>query len=123
MTRVTFYQNSNHEYIGFTVEGHAGYADEGEDIICAAISALVTNAINSIEAFTEDDFTVDADENSACIKFSIDGTHSKEADLLLKSLSLGLQGIEDDETNSAFIDIIFEEVLNHVTDEPSIFRS
>lgn len=110
MTRVTFYQNSNHEYIGFTVEDHAGYADEGEDIVCAAISALVINAINSIEAFTEDDFTVDTDKDSACIKFSIDGGHSREADLLLKSLSLGLQGIEDDETNSEFIDIIFEEV-------------
>lgn len=110
MTKVTFYQNSDLEYIGFKAEGHADFADEGEDIICAAISVLVTNAINSIEAFTEDDFTVDTDEDSACIKFSIDGKHSKEADLLLNSLILGLQGIEEDETNSEFIDIIFEEV-------------
>lgn len=110
MTKVTFYQNSDLEYVGFTVEGHAGFADEGEDIICSAISALVTNAINSIEAFTEDDFTADADEDSACIRFSMEGSHSKEADLLIRSLILGLQGIEDDETNRNFIDIIFEEV-------------
>ena len=26
--------------LGFSAKGHAGYADAGEDIVCAAISAL-----------------------------------------------------------------------------------
>ena len=29
---------------GFTVSGHSGYAEAGADIICAAISAIVTMA-------------------------------------------------------------------------------
>ena len=29
---------------GFSVSGHSGYAEEGSDIICAAISAIVTMA-------------------------------------------------------------------------------
>ena len=29
---------------GFSVSGHSGYAEEGSDIVCAAISALVTMA-------------------------------------------------------------------------------
>ena len=62
MTEVTFYQNSKNQCKGFRVSGHAGYGEQGEDIVCAAISALVINAVNSIEAFTEDDFTVDVDE-------------------------------------------------------------
>ena len=38
-----------------TIKGHAGYAEEGYDIICAAVSALTVNTINSIEQFTEED--------------------------------------------------------------------
>ena len=33
----------------FTCNGHAGYAKASEDIVCAAISMLVINMINSIE--------------------------------------------------------------------------
>ena len=29
---------------GFSVSGHSGYAEEGSDIVCASISALVTMA-------------------------------------------------------------------------------
>ena len=29
---------------GFTVSGHSGYAEAGQDIVCAAISAIVTMA-------------------------------------------------------------------------------
>ena len=29
---------------GFSVSGHSGYAEEGKDIVCAAITALVTMA-------------------------------------------------------------------------------
>ena len=29
---------------GFSVSGHSGYAESGEDIVCAAISAIVTMA-------------------------------------------------------------------------------
>ena len=43
MTKVTFYQNSENQCVGFTSEDHAGYAQEGEDIVCAGISALVIN--------------------------------------------------------------------------------
>ncbi|NCB91491.1 MAG: ribosomal-processing cysteine protease Prp [Clostridia bacterium] len=109
MTKVTFYQNSDQKCIGFIVEDHSGYGEEGEDIVCAAISALVINTVNSIEAFTNDDFTVDTDEESACIHFKLESDPSPECHLLLNSLILGLQRMED-EQYTEFIDIIFEEV-------------
>ena len=56
MTKVTFYQNSEQQCVGFDVNSHAGYAEEGEDIVCAAISALVINTVNSIETFTDDSY-------------------------------------------------------------------
>ena len=51
MTKVTFYQNSENQCVGFTSEDHAGYAQEGKDIVCAGISALVINTVNSIELY------------------------------------------------------------------------
>ena len=36
------------EQASIEVKGHAGYAKRGEDIVCAAISVLTINTINSI---------------------------------------------------------------------------
>ena len=39
---------------GLTVDGHAGYAKTGKDIICAAVSALAQGLIHSLDALTDD---------------------------------------------------------------------
>ena len=33
----------NGNYLEFVSKGHAGYAEEGQDIVCSAVSALVIN--------------------------------------------------------------------------------
>lgn len=38
--------------IGFRCEGHSGYAEEGEDIVCAAISSLTQFCITCAEEFS-----------------------------------------------------------------------
>ena len=43
MTRCEFFTDGD-RITGFTVAGHSGYAEEGSDIVCAAISAVVTMA-------------------------------------------------------------------------------
>ena len=35
------------------VSGHAGFADAGKDIVCAAVSTLVTTSVNNILALDE----------------------------------------------------------------------
>ncbi|MBQ8149728.1 MAG: ribosomal-processing cysteine protease Prp [Clostridia bacterium] len=40
MTTVTFH-SAEGRIDGFVVEGHSGYAEAGEDIVCAAISGVV----------------------------------------------------------------------------------
>lgn len=39
---------------GITVDGHAGYAEIGKDIICAAVSVLAQGLVHSLEALTDD---------------------------------------------------------------------
>ena len=53
MITAQLFQNSDKQYWGFKIDGHAGYAEEGEDIICAAVSVLALNTANSIEALTD----------------------------------------------------------------------
>ncbi|MGM9604469.1 MAG: ribosomal-processing cysteine protease Prp [Faecousia sp.] len=43
MTRCEFFTD-NDRITGFSVSGHSGYAEAGADIVCAAISAVVTMA-------------------------------------------------------------------------------
>ncbi|SFA75597.1 hypothetical protein SAMN05216249_1026 [Acetitomaculum ruminis DSM 5522] len=108
MTNVLIYQDSEGLYRRFRVYGHAGYATSGEDLVCCAISTLVINTINSIEAFTDDDFCVDVDEKSGDIDCRLD-TCSKDVKLLVDSMVLGLTKIMEND-NDKYIRIIHEEV-------------
>ena len=43
MTKCEFFTEGD-RITGFAVSGHSGYAEAGQDIVCAAISAVVTMA-------------------------------------------------------------------------------
>ena len=43
MTRCEFFVEDE-RITGFSVSGHSGYAESGSDIVCAAVSAVVTMA-------------------------------------------------------------------------------
>ncbi len=48
MTTITFYK-SNGIYYGFEEQGHTGYGESGDDVLCAALSAMTMLIINAIE--------------------------------------------------------------------------
>ena len=95
MIKITVKRNENGICNRVHVNGHAGYDDYGRDIVCAAVSILVINTINSIEQFTEDHFVIESDEESGRIDLEMVSEISKESSLLLESLILGLHGIEE----------------------------
>lgn len=101
---------TNNEYIkGFELSGHAGYSENGNDIVCAAVSVLTINTINSIENFTDDLYECSEDEQLGCISFQVLEKTSNEANILLNSMILGLESIRD-EYGSDYITLVFEEV-------------
>ena len=93
MTTITITKSSTDSYKRIECSGHAGFADSGEDIVCAAISVLTINLINSIDCFTEDKFTCNQNEDDGYISISFENEPSKEADLLLRSFELGIDSI------------------------------
>ena len=110
MTKITFYKKKEGGYIGFEVDGHAGFGEKGEDVVCSALSALIINTVNSIDALTEEKMDVEATEDEAHIKVSFDDVPGKDAILLIRSLALGLSNIEDMEGASEYISVNYEEV-------------
>ena len=96
MIKISIYQNEEDVITGFRLSGHAGYADHGQDIVCAAVSALVINTINSVEQFTNDVFSLKQNEEDGMIEFHVTSEISDESKLLLNSLFLGLSGIQED---------------------------
>ena len=96
-------------FTGVALSGHAGYAESGRDIVCAAVSALVLNMANSVEAFTEDGFEGEMDEQTGGFSFHFTAEISPESQLLMNSLVLGLRNIEK-EYGERHIIIRFEEV-------------
>ena len=109
MISVKIFKNRNGEYQGFNCLGHAGYDDEGKDIVCASVSMIVINTINSIETFTSDVFTCKSDEKTGEISFKFVDSPSKEATLLVDSLVLGLKGIVK-EYGKAYLKLLIKEV-------------
>ena len=94
---------------GFTCEGHAGYDEYGRDIVCAGVSTLVINAINSIESFTMDDFLDEEGEEDGFISFEFVNKPSKEASLLISSMILGIEQIAES-VGSDYVQIFYKEV-------------
>ena len=77
MTKITLMAR-NGMYIGFSVEGHSGYAKKGSDIVCAAVSAavqLVECQLTDVLALAAD---VEIDEDRAAVQFTL----TSESDLI-----------------------------------------
>lgn len=95
MTEITIYKNKAGEYRKFTCDGHASYADYGQDIVCAAISVLVINTVNALDEITKEPIEVDADEKSGRINCTFLRHPLRETSVaLMDSLVLGLSRIE-----------------------------
>ena len=67
MTTVTFYK-TNGFYYGFEEKGHTGYAESGDDVLCAALSAMTMLIINSIEVSYASNVDYTIDEKTTDIK-------------------------------------------------------
>ncbi len=89
MTTVTF-RTENDRISGFVCSGHSGYAPEGADIVCAA----VTSAVRLVEATVNDVLglaaAVKVRERGARIEFTLPGGLSGEAEYACQSLLTGL---------------------------------
>ena len=67
MTKVVFFRSGGSFY-GFEEQGHADYAEAGEDVLCAALSAMTMLIINTVEVAYASDIDYDIDEGATNIR-------------------------------------------------------
>ena len=70
MTKITFFRSGGSFY-GFEEEGHSGYAEEGQDILCAALSAMTMLIVNTVEVSYASDVEYTIDEDTADITVKV----------------------------------------------------
>ena len=79
-----------------TVSGHSGFAQSGQDIVCAAISVLITTGINALEAVAGIMPEVRQEEEAAVIALALPAGLPEQAmhdaQVVLKTV---LQGFTD----------------------------
>lgn len=78
---------------GITIDGHAGYAEAGKDIVCAGVTALTENLIDSIESLTKDEIQYEISPGRVDIHYK---DLSEDGKLLVDSFFLGICDIEQD---------------------------
>lgn len=91
MIRADF-KKKNGNLTGFSIKGHAGYAQSGSDVVCAAVSSAVQLVINILDSL-ELSPAVNVDEN--CIKCSVASDKSESA-VILETFIAHLESIVDE---------------------------
>ena len=67
MTKIVFFRENGHFY-GFEEQGHTGFGESGNDILCAALSAMTMLIINTLEISYAADVDYHIDEGATNIR-------------------------------------------------------
>ena len=97
MTRCEFF-TQDERITGFSVSGHSGYAEAGSDIVCAAVSAVVTMAEATINDVCGAKAKVRVKEEDARITLTLPSACEEEDSIqaVLAGLMLYLISLRDD---------------------------
>ena len=97
MTRCEFFVE-NDRITGFSVSGHSGYAEAGSDIVCAAISAVVTMAEATINDVCGAKAKVRVKDEQARISLTLPASCDEEETVqaVLSGLMLTLISLRED---------------------------
>ncbi len=101
MIKAKFFNNHSNKKTGFEITGHAGYADHGEDIVCAAVSVLGYTALNAlveIAGLNKEDMQVEIRETEGFMKVLlqdeiIEGNSSRDIQIILETLDVGIKTV------------------------------
>ena len=79
---------------GFDVKGHAGYAEAGQDIVCAAVSVLTTTCVNALETVAGVKPTVKTSDGRMRVVVPRNSGH--DAQVILQTLRQGLRDLAEE---------------------------
>ena len=97
MTRCEFFTEDD-RITGFSVSGHSGYSEAGSDIVCAAITAVVTMAEATINDVCGAKAKVRVKEEDARVTLTLPASCDEEESVqaVLAGMMLTLCSLRDD---------------------------
>ena len=105
MITVTFYKSGD-LLTGFNISGHSGYAEEGADIVCAAVSSAAIMAANTITDIMH--ISAEVTVGDGLIDFKLSPDEAKKSLSILEGLKLHLNALSEQYTK--YIKLKFSEV-------------
>ena len=102
---------SGEAFAGFTVLGHAGYAEYGEDIVCSAVSALTQAAAMGLGEYLNavGEMKIQEGEMRLMLKKGLPESEALQARAILEAMRLGLMGIMEEYPGHIEIEVKTEE--------------
>ena len=97
MTKCEFFMEED-RILGFSISGHSGYAESGSDIVCAAISAVVTMAEATINDVCGAKAKVRVKEEDARVSLTLPASCDEEdtVQAVLAGMMVTLCSLRDD---------------------------
>ncbi|MGT2775188.1 ribosomal-processing cysteine protease Prp [Streptococcus hyovaginalis] len=109
MIQATFIR-TNRQLLSVELTGHAGSGEFGYDIVCAAVSTLSINLVNSLEALTNCTPDVTIDEiDGGYMKIALSDLADRENEkvqLLFESFLLGMTNLAENSSEFVSISVI-----------------
>lgn len=95
MLKVEFYVTENGNICGFGIFGHAGYSEQGSDIVCAAVSSAAYMTVNTMTEILRIDVRAEINDKLGIMKVNIDDCDISACADILHGLKLHLFLLED----------------------------
>lgn len=97
MIKAIFTRQNDGSLSSATLTGHAGSGKYGFDIVCASVSTLAINFVNSLEVLTDTQADIDMnDVEGGYMKISIPRDNQEKVQLLFESFLLGMTNLSND---------------------------
>ena len=109
MTNIIIRKSVQGEYKGVVCMGHAGFSKKGKDIVCASVSVLVINTLNSLDEFCNTPMIVRQNEETGFLNCEFRTFLNEKEILLMDSMVMGLEMISK-QYGKKYCELKFEEV-------------
>lgn len=103
MTRVVIFKKKD-RISGFEISGHTGYAEEGSDIVCSAVSSVSQMALLGIKDVLK--LNIFFEISDGFLKLSLgENVENESAQVLLKSMEKSLREIQREYGNYVKLEV------------------
>lgn len=96
MIHVDISLNEEGHITDVVMDGHADFAEHGQDIVCAGASAVVFGSVNAIMGLTSERPDIDYSDDGGYFHVRSVDTKNEQAQLILQAMLVSLQTIEDE---------------------------